>query len=371
MDTRSRCGYCRTILTRRRPYRALSKRFTSWESWMVTLAEVAQHAGVSASTVSYVLSGKRSISVPTRQRVEESIRTLGYHPNAGARALASNRSNIIALMIPLRTDMYVPVMMEIAIAVATTARTHGYDVLLLTGDEGPDAVRRVTGSGLADAMILMDVQLDDERLPLLRGTDRPSVLIGLPADTSGLTCVDLDFRATGALCVEHLAMLGHRDIAVIGEAPAVYERHTGFAERTLDGLRSRARELGIRLLHRPCEGGYDAMTVTLARIFDERPGTSGFVVQNESAVEPLLALLRQQGRAVPEDVSVVAVCPDQVAAQASVRLTSVAIPAQEMGRHAVNQLMAKLAGHGSDDVVLIAPELTVRSSTGPAPAGAP
>ncbi|MFF1407551.1 LacI family DNA-binding transcriptional regulator [Streptomyces sp. NPDC058294] len=335
---------------------------------MVTLAEVAQHAGVSASTVSYVLSGKRSISTTTRHRVEQSIRELGYHPNAGARALASSRSNIIALMIPLRTDMYVPVMMEIAIAVATTARTHGYDVLLLTGEEGPDAVRRVTGSGLADAMILMDVELDDERLPLLRGTDQPSVLIGLPADTTGLTCVDLDWSATGALCVEHLAGLGHCDIAVIGEAPAVYERHTGFAERTLDGLRSRARETGMRVLHRPCEGGYDAMALTLARIFDERPGTTGFVVQNESAVEPLLALLRQQGRAVPEDVSVVAVCPEQVAVQASVRLTSVAVPAQELGRHAVEHLVAKLEGRGGDEVELLAPELTVRASSGPAPA---
>ncbi|MEV0979917.1 LacI family DNA-binding transcriptional regulator [Streptomyces sp. NPDC049915] len=334
---------------------------------MVTLAEVAQHAGVSASTVSYVLSGKRSISATTRQRVEQSIRELGYHPNAGARALASSRSNIIALMIPLRTDMYVPVMMEIAIAVATTARTHGYDVLLLTGEEGPDAVRRVTGSGLADAMILMDVQLEDERLPLLRGSGQPTVLIGLPADTTGLTCVDLDWGATGALCLQHLATLGHGDIAVIGEAPAVYERHTGFAERTLDGLRSRARELGLRVLHRPSEGGYDAMAATLARIFDERPGTTGFVVQNEAAVEPLLALLRQQGRAVPEDVSVVAICPDQVATQGSVRLTSVAVPAQEMGRNAVEQLVAKLDGRGSDDVVLIAPELTVRASSGPAP----
>ncbi|MFJ9661520.1 LacI family DNA-binding transcriptional regulator [Streptomyces griseoflavus] len=334
---------------------------------MVTLAEVAQHAGVSASTVSYVLSGKRSISAGTRQRVERSIHELGYHPNAGARALASSRSNIIALMVPLRTDMYVPVMMEIAIAVATTARTHGYDVLLLTGEEGPDAVRRVAGSGLADGMILMDVELDDERLPLLRGARQPAVLIGLPADTEDLTCVDLDFKATGALCVEHLAERGHRDVAVIGEAPAVYERHTGFAERTLDGLRGRARELGVRLLHRPCEGGYDAMAVTLARILDERPGTTGFVVQNESAVEPLLALLRQQGRAVPEDVSVVAVCPEQVAVQASVRLTSVAIPAQEMGRHAVEQLVAKLDGRAGDEVVLLAPELTLRASSGPAP----
>ncbi|MFD3479185.1 LacI family DNA-binding transcriptional regulator [Streptomyces sp. NPDC058695] len=338
---------------------------------MVTLAEVARHAGVSASTVSYVLSGKRSISAATRERVENSVRKLGYHPNAGARALASSRSNIIALMVPLRTDMYVPVMMEIAMAVATAARTHGYDILLLTGEEGAEAVRRIEGSALADAMIVMDVELDDERLPLLRAANRPAVLIGLPSDTAGLNCVDLDFAAAGAACAEHLAGLGHREIAVIGEAAAVYERHTGFAERTLTGLRERSAELGLRLLHRPCEGSYASVSATLSRVFDERPGTTAFVVQNEAATDPLLALLRQSGRAVPEDVSVVAVCPEQVAAHASVPLTSVAVPAQEMGRRAVEQVIAKIEGRGSDEeVVLLTPELTVRESAAQAPAGA-
>lgn len=338
---------------------------------MVTLAEVARHAGVSASTVSYVLSGKRSISAATRERVESSVRKLGYHPNAGARALASSKSNIIALMVPLRTDMYVPVMMEIAMAVATAARTHGYDILLLTGEEGAEAVRRIEGSALADAMIVMDVELDDERLPLLRAANRPAVLIGLPSDTAGLNCVDLDFAAAGAVCAEHLADLGHSEIAVIGEAAAVYERHTGFAERTLTGLRERSAELGLRLLHRPCEGSYASVSATLSRIFDERPGTTAFVVQNEAATDPLLALLRQSGRAVPEDVSVVAVCPEQVAAHASVPLTSVAVPAQEMGRRAVEQVIAKIEGRGSDEeVVLLAPELTVRESAAQAPAGA-
>jgi DNA-binding LacI/PurR family transcriptional regulator len=335
---------------------------------MVTLAEVARHAGVSASTVSYVLSGKRSISQSTRERVESSIQALGYHPNARARALASSRSQIIALMMPLRTEMYLPVMVEIAVAVATTARTYGYDVLLLTAEEGPAAVRRVVGSSLADAMILMDVELLDERLPLLRDSGRAAVLLGLPADTTGLTCVDLDFEATGVLCVEHLAGLGHREIAFIGEAAAMYERHTGFAERTVHGVTTRARELGVQVLHRPCEGDYAAIAATLARIFDERPGTTGLVVQNESAVEPLLALLRQQGRAVPEDVSVVAICPEELAARASVRLTSVAIPAQEMGRRAVEMVMAKLDGREvPEEPALIAPSLTVRASSGPAP----
>jgi DNA-binding LacI/PurR family transcriptional regulator len=124
----------------------------------------------------------------------------------------------------------------------------------------------------------------------------------------------------------------------------------------------------MRVNHRPCEGSYESTAGVLARIFEERPDTSALVVQNESAVGPLLELLRQQGRAVPEDVSVVAICPDQVALQASVQLTSVALPAQEMGRRAVELVMAKIEGREPEPVTLLAPHLTARASTGPAPA---
>ncbi|MGA5195789.1 LacI family DNA-binding transcriptional regulator [Streptomyces exfoliatus] len=341
---------------------------------MVTLADVARHAGVSASTVSYVLSGKRSISAPTRERIQHSIDALGYRPHAGARALASSRTDVLALMMPLRTGLYVPVLMEIAMAVTTTARSHGYDVLLLTGEEGPEAVRRVEGSAIADAMIVMDVGLDDPRLPHLRAAERPAVLIGLPtetdeaADTEGLDCVDLDFEAAGARCVEHLAGLGHTAVAVLGEPPAVYERGTGFAARTLTGFRAAASSHGVGLLHRPVDGTYAAVAAAVTRVFEERPGTTGIVVQNEAAVEPLLALLRHQGRAVPEDVSVVAICPDQVATHASVPLTAVSVPAQEMGRLAVERIVRRLEGERSGGTELIAPRLTPRASTGPAPA---
>ncbi|GGT55690.1 hypothetical protein GCM10010271_69490 [Streptomyces kurssanovii] len=84
-------------------------------------------------------------------------------------------------------------------------------------------------------------------------------------------------------------------------------------------------------------------------------------------MEPLLGLLRQQRRAVPEDISVVAICPEQIAVHASVRLTSVAIPARDMARHAVEQVVAKIEGRAGDEVVLLEPELTVRASSGPAP----
>lgn len=103
---------------------------------MVKITDVARRAGVSPSTVSYVLSGKRSISAATQRRVEASIRELGYRPHAGARALASSRSNVLALVMPLRSGIHVPVQMQFAGAVATTARRHDHDVLLLTQEEG-------------------------------------------------------------------------------------------------------------------------------------------------------------------------------------------------------------------------------------------
>src|SRR5690606_37452459 len=90
----------------------------------VTIADVARHAGVAVSTVSYVLSGKRSISASTRNRVMESIRALGYEPHASARALASKRANVIALVLPLRAGMHLPVLMQFATTVVTTARTY-------------------------------------------------------------------------------------------------------------------------------------------------------------------------------------------------------------------------------------------------------
>jgi DNA-binding LacI/PurR family transcriptional regulator len=335
---------------------------------MATLADVAQHAGVAASTVSYVLSGKRSVSQATRDRVRRSIELLDYHPHAGARALASSRAHVIALVVPLRSDMYVPVMMEIAIAVVTKAREFGYDVLLLTNDEGPEGIRRVASSARADAVILTDVGMEDDRIATVKATGVDAVLVGVPADPSGLDCVDLDFAEAGRVCVTHLAALGHRAVAFIGEAEGIYRRRTAFAERTLQGILDGAAAGGVDLVHRPCEGSYEASAGVLARILEERPRTTGLIVQNEAIIPPLMSLLRTYRRAVPQDVSVVALCPDQVAEQTAPSLTSVTIPAAELGTRAVAMLMRRMAGGGQGEVQLIPPSLTVRGSSAAASA---
>ncbi|MEV7980452.1 LacI family DNA-binding transcriptional regulator [Streptomyces sp. NPDC086519] len=335
---------------------------------MVTIADVARHAGVSSSTVSYALSGIRPISEETRGRVLRAVAELGFHPNAGARSLAGRRSHIIALVVPLHRGVYVPIMMEIAVSVTTAARRHGYDILMVTNDEGPEGVRRVAASGLADGVILMDVELDDPRVPALRAQGTQAVLIGVPDEPHGLSCVDHDFTAAGALCADHLADLGHREVAFIGYASGVYERRAGYAARTLVGFRERAGRRGMRFLYRPCEGTYESTAGTLARILADRPGTTGFVVQNEAAVGPLLSLLRAAGRRVPEDASVVALCPDQVAEQHAPALTAVSGPTRELGRVAVDQMIARLTAalrgdRPEDELTLLTTTLTVRQST--------
>jgi DNA-binding LacI/PurR family transcriptional regulator len=332
---------------------------------LVKISDVARHADVSQSTVSYVLSGKRSISEPTKRRVLESVRVLGYHPHAGARALASNRSNVIALVVPIRSGIYVPVIMQFAISVVTSARGFDHDVLLLTQDEGVAGLERVAGAALVDAIIVMDVELHDVRLPVLRSLGRPAVLIGFPADPAGLTCVDLDFEAAGAVAVQHLAEAGCRDVVLIGAPPEVYARGTGFAQRTKAGFERAATERGLRWANWPCDPAAEAVRATVRQLLDQRPGLDGIVVHNEPVIPVLLDAFRASGRQIPGDLSVIALCPDELAEQATPPLTSIAIPADEVGRQAVALLMAKLRGQDVPDGTLLPPRLTVRASTQP------
>ncbi|WP_216214779.1 LacI family DNA-binding transcriptional regulator [Amycolatopsis aidingensis] len=331
---------------------------------MAKIEDVARHAGVAPSTVSYVLSGKRSISERTRQRVLRSIKVLGYHPHAGARSLASNRSNVVALVVPLRAGIHVPVIMQFATSVVTAARGYDHDVLLLTQDEGVNGLRRVAGTALVDAIIVMDVELHDPRIPVLRTLQRPAVLIGFPADADGLTCIDLDFTAAGAACVDHLAALGHRRIGLVGSPPEVYERETGFARRTLTGFTRAAAAHGIATSVHPCEATPAAARRVAAELLREHPDLTGVVVHNEPIVDPLLAAFREEGRTVPDDLSVVAICPDEVAERTSPGLTSVAILADEVGRQAVDLLMTKLSGEQVPSATLLQPRLTQRKSSG-------
>ncbi|WP_306209923.1 LacI family DNA-binding transcriptional regulator [Actinoplanes sp. RD1] len=329
---------------------------------MPTISDVARAAGVSMSTVSYVLSGRRRISAETSARVRAAIADLGYHPHAGARALASSRTSVLALVVPLRADVNVPVIMQFVTAVVTAARAVNHDVLLLTKDEGTAGLERVAGATMVDALILMDVEGDDVRIPALGGLKQPSVLIGLPDDAAGIACVDLDFAATARECLAHLAGHGHRRVALVGPSPAVYERGTTYAGRFLGGFTKAADELGVQAVAHSCEPGTTGVRDCLAWIDTEQPGTTALVVHNEEALGPLLEELRARGRRIPQDLSIVAVCPRDVAVAGPVALTSADIPAHEVGTLAVQTAMDLLDGRPAPGARLLPPILVERDS---------
>lgn len=327
---------------------------------MVKIADVASHAGVSKSTVSYVLSGKRPISPAVADRVRASIAELGYHAHASARALATSRSYVIGLVLPIRAETQHRVMMEFVMEVAARARDHDYDVLVLTEREGPDALRRAAW-GLVDGLVVLDVQLEDPRLAVLRNLGRPSVLIGVPLDTSAVTCVDLDFKAAGALCVHHLAELGHQRIGFLGQPDVVYQGHYGYGEHTLQGAQTAARHRGVTLVPSPCPPLREA----LEKLWASAP--TALVIHNESVLSEVKHWADSEGIDIPGDLSVSAICPSDVAEQSWPGITHVALPASELSDLAVDLLMARLEGRQTASTTLLAPRLDEGKTTAFAP----
>ncbi len=332
----------------------------------VTIVDVANAAGVSPSTVSYVITGKRPISPMTRRRVEESIRALGYQRRGGSPATLPTRVGVLAMAVPLHGDPHLGTEMEFFSAAAAAARDLGFDLLLLTHDEGSSGLHRVMSAALADAVIMTDVEDDDPRVPVLLASGRPAVLVGVRGQVHGLACMDLDFAAAGQECVTHLADLGHRSIALIGPSTA-NGRGTRHAAGLLEGFTATAAHRGVTAVSRRCVATPEAVARCLDGLLSPG-GPTGLVVHDETALPLVLAALEQRGLRVPDDVSVVAVCSDTVARQQRIRPTAVVVPARKLGALAVEQAVRQLDGEPAAEPELLAPRLVAGDSTAAAPA---
>jgi len=330
---------------------------------MVTISDVAKVAGVSISTVSYALSGKRTIGASTRMRIEAAIRELDYEPNAGARMLAGATTNILALSAPIHTDGHLPTHMRFVTAVVDTARKHDYDVLLLATDDDVSGIRRVAASSLVDGVVAMGVKAHDERVGVVRRAGLPAAFIGIPGDGDGLTCVDLDFERAGRLAITTLADAGHRSIGVVGHPPTYLERGTGFVQRFNAGLEAEAAVRGIRL---------DVVAPTLARgaaehAFDEllavSPEMTAVIFHcNEPVVESVLRRIRELGLDVPGDLSLFAACASYDTSHLVIPLSSIPLPLDQMCRIAVESALRQVRGGDALGVELITPVTQNRGS---------
>ena len=177
---------------------------------------------------------------------------------------------MLALVVPLRAGIHVPVVMQFAVSVVTTARRHDHDVLLLTQEEGEEGLRRVADTALVDALIVMDVQLHDRRLPLLRALDRPVGADRLPRRARRADLHRPGLQGGGRGCAWSIWRgLGHRVVALVGSPPEVYVRETGFAQRVVQGFTAAADRHGLSSSVHPCEadarGGPAGRGATAAR----------------------------------------------------------------------------------------------------------
>jgi len=335
-----------------------------------TRDDVARLAGVSSSTVSYALSGRRTISDATRRRVEAAMAELNYTPNAFARGLAGSRGGILALHYPYGRRGVTSSEFEYVAAATDRARERGYHLLLWsTPIDDVEGLESLVSEGLVDGVVLMELLPEDDRVPVLTEARVPFTNIGRPDDVAGLWFVDADYDALGRLAVEHLVDLGHERAFFLSQSVGSHERGSGpltRASRALDDAAG-AAGLSLEVHHAPVSvtGGRSAFDAFVAS--PARP--TAVVAFNETALAGFVQAAAFAGCSVPRDVSVVALSIGDLAADmTSPPLTTVSPPGVELAAAAVDHLVDRLEGCRLDAPhLLVAPQLVVRGSSAPPP----
>jgi len=336
---------------------------------VVTSRDVARLAGVSQSTVSYVMSGRRSISPETRRRVEAAIAELAFQPNAGARALKSQRTKVIGLVVPFGPSVDTAGLLPFIETIANCAREEEYDVLLVTRDEGSAGLTRLAARSLCDAIVLMDIETSDARIPVAADLAVPVILIGLPADPAGLPCVDLDFELAGRMAVDDFAAGGHDRVALIGHPPELVARDLNFIRRFQRGAHDAAAAHGLAYdVVEPRERGRAGAGEAVDRALAGGSERLGIVVPNTEAVQLVLHALAERGVRPGRDVSVTALVTDVLAETLQPPVTNVSLEPRDVSRRAMQALFRLLDRdhpRAAAPVELVTPRLTRRNTTLP------
>jgi DNA-binding LacI/PurR family transcriptional regulator len=333
-----------------------------------TRDDVARLAGVSSSTVSYAISGRRTISEATRLRVERAMVELDYTPNAFARGLAGARGGILALHYPCSPYGVTSSEFEYVTAATEQARRCGYHLVLWSNPiDDIEGLGSLVSERLVDGVILMELTSTDARVEVLERAGTPFTNIGRPDDARRLCFVDADYEAMGRIAVEHVADLGHEHVFLLSKGLGALERGAGPLTRTTRALSGPVRDRGLRVeaVHADTSvrGGREAFAVFAA--LEPRP--TAVLSVNEMALAGFVQAAALAGCRVPDDLTVVALSIGDLAAEmTSPPLTTVSPPGEQIAAAAVDDLVAAIEGRrGQGAQLLVAPRLTVRGSSAP------
>lgn len=326
----------------------------------VTIRDVAAHAGVSHQTVSRVINDNDRVSPETRQRVEQSIRALGYRPNAIARFMASGRTYTLACFSPNLTDFTYASIIEGA---EFQARRQGY--FLFTASAPDEATFRrlvdeLVVSRRTEGLLIINPYID-HRQDHMPG-NIPAVLIGAQSERPQISSICLDEISAGMAATRHLLELGHTAIATI-TGPL---NEDCSCER-LEGHLRALRDAGIAPnpdLQR--EGDWSATSGDLAVQSLLNSGTqfSALFAQNDRMAVGAIRALRQAGKHVPGDVSVIGFDDMPLASHFDPPLTTIKQDMAAMGTNAVSLLIDHINSPSSENRQIRMPvELVIRQST--------
>jgi LacI family transcriptional regulator len=337
-----------------------------------TQVDVAQHAGVSRATVSYVLNGHTEGRVPisdeTRQRVLDSIEELGYEPDARAQALRSGVTKTIALIIP---DLRNPHFCEYATGIEEAARASGYHLLLssttLNDQYAVDifkdlAQRRFDGLILASSFIL---ESDEAKATLARIRKRKLPIVEL-SENYGVDAAAADYQDATKEVMSYLLSLHHRRIGLIygvgGHELAEDRRQPYLSSLSAAGI---AYEGDLVVECGPTiEDGYQAAKKLLERT--SRP--TAIIAINDLLAMGALRAAADLGLHIPEDLSLVGYDNIPMANYLVPRLTTVTKDAHTLGKQAFELLLARMQNPDLPRQVIHGPaKVVIRESTGPAP----
>jgi LacI family transcriptional regulator len=332
----------------------------------VSIREVAAHAGVSVGTVSNVLNRPDIVARPTRDRVQEAIKALGFVRNESARQLRAGRSRIIGLIV---LDVANPFFTDVARGVEDEASMSGLAVILCNSDDQlPKETHylELLEEHRVQGILITPVAGADERLAQLQRRGTPVVLVDSRSPTGGLCSVAVDDVLGGDVAMSHLLAAGHRRLAFAGGPVSirqVADRHEGAIRALQRAGRSPADLQLIETTALNVAAGLRAGAQIAALPPARRP--TGVCCANDLIALGLLQEMTLRGIAVPADIAIVGYDDIDFAAAAAVPLSSVRQPRQQLGRTAARLLLEETmdpAGHTHRQVTF-KPELEIRQSS--------
>ncbi|MFI6277183.1 LacI family DNA-binding transcriptional regulator [Streptomyces sp. NPDC050988] len=326
-----------------------------------TLDEVALRAGVSVGTVSRVINNRQHVSKKARQAVESAVAELGYVPNVAARSLASQRRGAVVLAISsddpaLFANLFFA---EVITGVNAVIEETDLELLLVlaASERGRARLARILQSRGADGVMLLALRENDPLAKVAEAGGVPVVHGGRPLDRAPRWYVDADNRGGARQAVDYLISTGRRAIGTVTgpqDMHAGVSRYLGFREAVaLAGLKDH------RVAHADfSEAGGAAAT---ARLLDEHPDLDAVFVASDAMAAGALRVLRERGRAVPEDVAVVGFNDILTARHTQPSLTTIHQPIVALGREMTRMLVRVLGGEEPTPLILPT-DLVIRES---------